>query len=186
MHGYLPDQTVRDARSYEDAVARHVWKVPPRYAIADDLCDRHADGRGRPALLWERQGRTETWTFDDLHRLSSQLAAGLRALGLGAGDRAALMLPQTPEHALAHVAVFRLGAVSLPLSRLFGSDALRYRLGDSEARVPPSTTRAAPTTSSTARASGSARRRSRARCSSTRPWSSARWWGCPTPSAARP
>jgi len=45
------------------------------------------------------------------------------------------MLPQSPEHAVAHVAVFKLGAVSVPLSRLFGLEALRYRLADSGARV---------------------------------------------------
>lgn len=135
MSWYLPDQTVRDARSYADAVARHAWRVFPRYAIADDICDRHADGRGRPALVCERDGRVETWTFDELADRSARLAGGLASLGLARGERVALMLPQTPEHALAHVAIFRLGAVSLPLSRLFGAEALRYRLGDSEARA---------------------------------------------------
>ena len=114
----LREQTVRGASSYEDA------------------CDRHADGTGRRALVWEPEdGAAETYSFDDLRRLSARMAGGLRALGVEAGARVALMLPQTPEHAIAHLASFKLGAVSVPLSRLFGPDALRYRLGDSGARV---------------------------------------------------
>jgi acetyl-CoA synthetase len=130
----LADQTVRGVRSYEEACARHVWKIPSCYNIALDICDRHAGGAGRRALVWEGpEGPGETYTFDDLKRLSDRLASGLRSLGVGRGDRVALMLPQTPEHALAHIAILKLGAISVPLSRLFGLDALRYRLADSGA-----------------------------------------------------
>ena len=136
MSHVLADQTVRDAASYEEACARHAWKIPADYNIAHDICDRHADGTGRRALVWEGEGQAgATYSFDDLKRLSDRLAGGLRALGVQAGDRVALMLPQSPEHAVAHLAVFKLGAVSVPLSRLFGLDALRYRLADSGARV---------------------------------------------------
>src|SRR5574341_1015117 len=101
----LPDQTVRDARSYEDACARHTWKISAHYNIAFDICDRHADGSGRRALVWEGDGRRgATYSFDDLKRLSDRFAAGLRALGVHGGERVALMLPQTPEHAIAHIA----------------------------------------------------------------------------------
>ncbi|MBI4561129.1 MAG: AMP-binding protein [Candidatus Rokubacteria bacterium] len=132
----LADQTVRDARSYEEARARHSWKVPSRYNIALDICDRHAGGDSRRALLWDDGGGgRETYTFRDLKLLSDRLARGLAALGLEPGARAALMLPQTPEHAVAHVAIFKIGAIGVPLSRLFGPDALRYRLGDSGARI---------------------------------------------------
>jgi acetyl-CoA synthetase len=130
----LADQTVRGARSYEEACARHVWKIPARYNIALDVCDRHAGGAGRRALVWEGpEAPGETYSFDDLKRLSDRLASGLRSLGVGRGDRVALMLSQTPEHAIAHIAIFKLGAISVPLSRLFGLDALRYRLADSGA-----------------------------------------------------
>jgi acetyl-CoA synthetase len=101
-----------------------------------DICDRHAARNGARALLWhDGQRGGETYTFCDLKLLSDRLAAGLAVLGLDPGARAALMLPQAPEHAVAHIAIFKLGAVSVPLSRLFGPDALRYRLGDSGARV---------------------------------------------------
>jgi acetyl-CoA synthetase len=136
MRGFLPDQTVRGARTWEEACARHVWSVPRRYNIAEDACDRHADGSARPALRWVADnGTVRTWSFDDLKTRSDRLASALAALGVAAGQTNALMLPQTPEHVLVHLAIFKLGAVSLPLSRLFGSDALLYRLGDSRARL---------------------------------------------------
>ena len=63
MACFLPDQTVREARSYEEACARHHWKIPAKYNIAVDICDRHADGSGRRALLWDAGGeRSETFT----------------------------------------------------------------------------------------------------------------------------
>ena len=51
------------------------------------------------------------------------------------GDRVALVLPQRFETAVAHIALYRLGAVAMPLSMLFGPEALEYRLNDSEARL---------------------------------------------------
>jgi len=132
----LSEQTVRGAASYEEARGRHRWKIPTAYNIAFDVCDQHADGSGRRALVWEGEDRrAQTYSFDDLKRLSDRLAAGLGALGIGRQTRVALMLPQTPEHAVAHIAIFKLGAISVPLSRLFGPDALRYRLADSGARL---------------------------------------------------
>ncbi len=135
MDGFLADQTVRDARRYDEARARHVWRIPATYNIARDICDRHADGRGRPALVYDAGPDSARYSFDDLKRQSDALAAGLAALGVEPGARVALMLPQTPEHAVAHIAIFKCGAVSVPLSRLFGPDALRYRLADSGATV---------------------------------------------------
>jgi acetyl-CoA synthetase len=134
-HG-LREQTVRDAATYDEARARHAWRVPERYTIAWDACDRHADGSGRRALVWEAPGRAaETYTFDDLSRLSGRLASALAASGIARRDRVALMLPQTPEHLVAHLAAFKAGTISVPLSRLFGPDALRYRLADSGASM---------------------------------------------------
>jgi acetyl-CoA synthetase len=134
-HG-LREQSVRDARTYDEARARHVWRVPARYNIAWDVCDRHADGSARRALVWDAPGQPgETYTYDDLKRLSDRLASALSAAGVERGARVALMLPQTPEHLIAHLAVLKLGAVGVPLSRLFGPDALRYRLADSGATL---------------------------------------------------
>ena len=120
------------------ARARHgATPAAPRARTSASPSTRASSGRaGRRALVWEPEdGAAETYSFDDLRRLSDRMAGGLSTLGIEPGARVALMLAQTPEHAIAHLATFKLGAVSVPLSRLFGPDALRYRLGDSGARV---------------------------------------------------
>ena len=50
-------------------------------------------------------------------------------------DRVAIILPQRPQTGIAHVAIYQMGAVALPLSHLFGPEALEYRLGDAGAHV---------------------------------------------------
>ena len=47
-----------------------------------------------------------------------------QAHGIGRGDRVAVLLPQTPEALLTHLAAYRLGAVVVPLFTLFGEDGL--------------------------------------------------------------
>jgi acetyl-CoA synthetase len=70
-----------------------------------------------------------------LYEQAQRLANLLRGLGVKKGDRIAIILPQRPETAVAHIACYQLGAVAMPLSILFGPDALEYRLQNSEAEV---------------------------------------------------
>jgi len=122
------------AESYEDLVARFTWRIPPAFNIAEACCDRWADGSGRTALINLRPaGRTETITFDVLRRVSTRFANLLAAHGLTQGDRVGVLLPQGVEAAAAHLALYRLGAVAVPLFQLFGPDALEFRLRDSGA-----------------------------------------------------
>jgi acetyl-CoA synthetase len=74
-------------------------------------------------------------TFGELSEQSNRLANALAALGAGAGDRIGIVLPQRPETALAHIAAYKLGAIAVPLSILFGPEALEMRLRDCDARV---------------------------------------------------
>ena len=113
------------------------WRVPAHYNIAEQVCCRHREhGHDRPALFYENEsGACSRFTFGQLHALSNGLANALAALGISAGDRVAIILPQRPEAALAHLALYKLHAVALPLSVLFGEDAVRYRLADSGARL---------------------------------------------------
>ena len=71
--------------------------------------------------------------FADLAVRVRRFAGHLAGLGVGRGDRVAVVLSQRPETAIAHVAIYKLGAVALPLSVLFGPDAVEYRLADSAA-----------------------------------------------------
>ncbi|MWG36178.1 acyl-CoA synthetase [Halomarina oriensis] len=120
---------------YEDARASFEWEFPPDYNLAHDLLRKHDDADAPALYQAYPDGRRETYSFADLDRLSNRLANGLAARGVDRGDRVAVVCPQRPANALTHLACWKLGAVSLPLSVLFGPDSLRYRLDDSGARV---------------------------------------------------
>jgi acetyl-CoA synthetase len=114
------------------------WEVPARFNMAAACCRRHAGDAGRIALHWEDEGgATSTWTYRRIEREANRLSNALAALGIGRGDRVAIILPQRPETAIAHLACYQMGAVAMPLSILFGPDALEYRMqhGDSVAAL---------------------------------------------------
>ena len=139
MNTVRPREIDPRVRSYEEACSAFRWQVPPRFNIAQDVCDRHADDphlRHREALIFEdTTGGTERYTFAQLKSLSHRFAQVLAGRGLGRGERCAVLLPQRPETAIAHLAIYKLGAVAVPLTTLFRHDALRYRLEDSGARA---------------------------------------------------
>ncbi|WP_433629983.1 acyl-CoA synthetase [Halomicrococcus sp. NG-SE-24] len=124
-----------DFDTYEQAREEFAWDFPDDYNIAWDCLRKHDDA-DRPALYQAYpDGRRETYTFQELDELSNQVAHALAERGVEYGDRVAVVVPQKPANPLTHLACWKLGAVSLPLSVLFGPDALRYRLADSESRV---------------------------------------------------
>jgi acetyl-CoA synthetase len=124
------------AKTYEDVYNSFKWQIPEFYNIGIDICDKWADQGKRLALIYEDEnGRVVRYTFQDLKNLSNKLANGLQASNIGIGDRLAILLPQCPETALTHIAAYKVGAVAIPLFTLFGTDALEYRLSNSEARA---------------------------------------------------
>src|SRR5690242_10573103 len=124
------------ADSYDEVVRRFRWKIPARFNIGVACVDRHATGGGRLALIYEApDGTVARFSFDDLQRLSNRCANALAGFGIGRGDRVGVLLPQRPETAIAHVAIYKLGAVAVPLFVQFGPDALEHRLADSGAKA---------------------------------------------------
>ena len=112
------------------------WQVPPRFNIAWECCGRWAHERDRVALYCEdAAGNAASYTYRDLQQQANRLSNALVALGVKRGDRVAIVLPQRVETAVAHIACYQMGAVAMPLSVLFGTDALEYRLQNSEAVV---------------------------------------------------
>jgi acetyl-CoA synthetase len=112
------------------------WQVPARFNIAQVCCTRWArDGAGRrSAIVWEHEdGRGGRLSYARLQAQADRLSHALRARGVQRGDRVAVVMPQRPETAIAHIALYQLGAVAMPLSMLFGPEALAYRLQDSAA-----------------------------------------------------
>jgi len=127
---------IQRGKSYDEVYGGFRWELPERFNIGVAACDRHADGSGRLALVYEApDGAVQRFSYDDLKRLSNRCANALAAIGIGAGDRVGVLLPQRPETAIAHLAIYKLGAVALPLFTQFGPDALEHRLGDSAARA---------------------------------------------------
>jgi acetyl-CoA synthetase len=121
---------------YREVYDSFSWEVPERFNIARACCGRHAHDPSRPALYWEDEsGAASTHSFRDLQEQANRLSNAFAALGLKRGDRVGILLPQRPETAIAHIACYQTGAVAMPLSVLFGPEALEYRLQDGETAI---------------------------------------------------
>src|SRR6478752_6966933 len=125
------------AATFDEVYRRFRWNIPARYNIGVSCCDRWAQADPeRLAILHVRpDGSQEEITYGWLRETSNRLANVLRAHGVARGDRVAIFLPQAPEVAAAHIAIYKLGAVALPIAVLFGPDALSYRLQNSGAKA---------------------------------------------------
>ena len=123
--------------SYEDLRSKFEWPIPDDYNIGVDMCDKWADGEpDRLALIHVHEdGTSDNHTYGQLKASSNKVANMLRARGVVRGDRVAILLPQTPEVPICHVATYKLAAIALPMAELFGVDALQYRLANSGAKV---------------------------------------------------
>lgn len=115
------------------------WQVPEQFNIAQVCCGRWAaqpDASKRVAIHAYPTGATgHLHTYSELQAQANRLSNVLTVLGVGRGDRVAIVMPQCFETAVAYMAVLQMGAVAMPLSMLFGPEALEFRLHDSEAVV---------------------------------------------------
>jgi acetyl-CoA synthetase len=119
---------------YDEVRAQHRWNVPERYNIAQDVCDKHA--RDKPAMIWERyDGARRDVQWGELQDLANQAAHVLRDHGVDAGERVAVVLPPTPETAAIFFGAWKLGAILLSMSVLYGDEGIAHRLDDSRPRV---------------------------------------------------
>jgi acetyl-CoA synthetase len=122
------------ATSYEQVCAEHRWRVPERYNIVTDVCDKHPPDR--LAMVWERfDGARRDVLWGELQELAGRAANVLAAHGVGRGDRVAVVLPPTAETAAVFFGTWKLGGVLLAMSVLYGDDGIRHRLTDSGASV---------------------------------------------------
>lgn len=123
--------------SWEEMRSAFRWPAPARYNMAERCCDSWAEAEpDRTAIVHLGEGgERELWSYGRLKSASDGLASSLDARGVRKGDRVAVLLAQSPATMVAHMAIYKLGAVVLPLFAPFGPDALAYRLADSEAKA---------------------------------------------------
>lgn len=128
---------LKPAASYEDTRHGFRWEIPERYNIGVDVCDRWAEATpdATAILHVDDEGTAHPLSFRGLRALSNRFANVLRRHGIERGDRVGILLPQSPETAAAHIAVYKLGAVAVPLFLLFGPEALEFRLADAGIRA---------------------------------------------------
>jgi acetyl-CoA synthetase len=120
--------------SYERLRADFRWSAPARYNIGTACADTREPAA--PAIhSIGPKGATRTLSFGDLTRLSNRLANGLKRLGVEPGDRVGIVLPQCEQTCIAHLATYKCGAIAVPMSILFGLDALAYRFDDCRPRL---------------------------------------------------
>ena len=127
------------ADGYAALHAQFGWQVDRHFNMAQVCCGRWAaapDAARRVALREHRPGqRPRLYTYAQLQQAANRLSQVLKGLGVQPGDRVAMVMPQRFETAVAYMAVLQMGAVAMPLSMLFGPEALAFRLQDSDARV---------------------------------------------------
>ncbi|MFO7179515.1 MAG: acetate--CoA ligase [Pseudomonadota bacterium] len=137
-------------RESADLVFRTPWKTlvtwePPHARwfegatlnVTESCLDRHlATRRDKVALVWEGEpGEVRTFTYGELHEQVVRLAASLRGLGVGKGDRVAIYMGMVPETVVAMLACARVGAPHTVVFGGFAAESLRDRIVDSSAKV---------------------------------------------------
>jgi acetyl-CoA synthetase len=131
-----------DLSSYDSCQAAYdgfEWEIPEEFNIAEAVCGRWAagdDGKCRVALFYEGEdGNRETYTFWQVQRLVDRVSNLLTDVGVERGTRVGIVFPQQPETLFATLGVLQAGGVSVPLSVLYGTEGLRYRLDHSRTEV---------------------------------------------------
>jgi acetyl-CoA synthetase len=128
---------LRPSSSYDELwhqVDYATLDIPKEFNLGVACADRHdPDARALTVVAADRSSTDHT--FGELTEQANRLANALLGLGVGRGDIVAVVNPASFETGLAYLGLFRMGAVALPLSSLFGPDALRFRLRDAGARA---------------------------------------------------
>jgi acetyl-CoA synthetase len=124
------------ADQYQQLHEQFRWQVPEDFNIAAVCCARWANDPDRIAIYADDDVHGDSiTTYAELQRDANRLSNMLQGLGVTRGTRVAIVLPQRAEVAVCHIACHQLGAIAMPMSVLFGPEALEYRLQDSGAEI---------------------------------------------------
>lgn len=115
------------------------WFTGGTLNVAEVCVDRWADlpaRRDHPAVVWEgEEAESRTLTYAQLRDLTDEIAGGLAARGIGAGDTVGVFLPMLPETVATVMAIAKLGAIFLPIFSGYGPEAVAVRLAEGEAKA---------------------------------------------------
>jgi len=114
------------------------WFVGGQTNLCHNAVDRHLSTRpDQPALVWisTEVDQQKTYTYRELHAEVNQLAAALRTLGVGKGDRVLIYMPMIPEAVFAMLATVRLGAIHSVVFGGFAAASLAARIDDAQPKV---------------------------------------------------
>ena len=126
------DQT----QTYEEMRESFQWEFPQTYNMGWDVCDKWAnDEPDRTAIIDLSAGERRDVSFRELKENSNQLANLLVSLDIKERDRIGVYRTQSVWTAASHIAVWKMGGISIPLFVLFGEEALVSRLKDSGAKA---------------------------------------------------
>ena len=128
---------LKPAATYAELMSGFSWNLPERFNIGVAISSTWARQAPDKLAMIEHMddGPARRTTFAQLDAMANRIANLLVSNGIGPGDRVALLLPQCRETAAAHAAIYKLGAIAVPLAMLFGVEALQYRLQNSGARA---------------------------------------------------
>ncbi len=121
--------------SYDALSEGFSWELPVRLNMAHQVCDHWAEVDPERTAIIDLTGPRRDVSYAELRRMADALAHGLVARGVVAGDRVGVLRSQSPWCAAAHIAVWKIGAISIPLFKLFMQDALTSRVRDAGARI---------------------------------------------------
>ena len=121
--------------NFEELCLSFKWNIPEFYNIASDTVDNDIYQNRIALINFLQNGKIEEWSFVDIKRYANKLANVFDHFHLEANARVGIILGQCPETAIAHMACFKSGKISIPLFNLFGTDALHYRLLNSRASL---------------------------------------------------
>jgi long-chain acyl-CoA synthetase len=99
--------------------------------VGDLLTNTATSYPDRPAFVFDGEQRT----YGEALRHTDGLCRGLAGLGVAPGDRVAILMRNCPEYVETMFAVWKLGAVAVPLNATFTSSEVRWHLDDSGACV---------------------------------------------------
>jgi acetyl-CoA synthetase len=109
---------LNEKSTYAELVNGFRWDLPDRFNIGEAVCSAWARRVPDQVAIIEHMddGPARRTTYGELEAMANRIANLLASRGVSAGDRVALLLPQCRETAAAHVAIYKMGAIAVPLA----------------------------------------------------------------------